>query len=808
MYQITSDIPMLSINVYHVFHSVRDCRTSSSFLCILKGSIKIEMENREYLLNNEDIIYIPSETEYTIHPVESCLLLYVNFHPFILFDALGFDYTDISYCSLDYSAKSRQNLSKLLAALAVVILLQSPCNDCLVYSRAYELFHHIALNYIKKGSDSRHATKTDQKIAQYENFLKKNYRCQISLSDVAKALDYTPQYLSNFIKKNLHTTFQEHLNELRLQASLILVKHSEEPSARIAAICGFPNITSFIKCFKNKYNTTPEEYHINYRNNSNFSPSSGFVPVINEMLIMDYIFNYMHYVIKDTSLHGQSITQKEKVNVSRWTPIKSYWNYMINLGTITDFEKPAFRYSLKIMQNRLHFRYGRCIGLFLLAEEHTINGQHTYDFSKIFEVIDFLQSIQMKPFFELSDKPFDIYKADETEFTDYIQFLDSQKYDEYFFRVFPVFIRACITRYGFDEFASWKFELWRRYNPNMTSLESPEDYCKRFQKTAMILKSYVPNASLGGPGFNTFLGTDYFGKVLEPFQKATFLPDFLSAYYFSYDIKTTNDENGSVAYTAVTSSHTMKLKIKSLLECKKKYGMEEIPLYITEYSAYLSQGNYINDSTYPAVFIIQQMVENYGNADVLAYWLACDISLQYNNYSYPLFGGNGIITKDAIPKASFYAFDFLNQLRDALIAKGEHFIITRSEGSIQVLVFYPVNLNHKFANSPFNQELLYYPYSAFEDVLPLDISINLTHLSPGKYLIKEHTINLTHGNVLSSWGQLNYWKVLKDNEIEYLKNESIPSVKIKSEIIGNNYYLQTKLGCNEAKLFILQQYIN
>lgn len=807
MYQISSNIPTLSINVYHLFQSTEDFRASCSFLCVLKGSLKINLETKEYTLHNEDIIYIPSETKYIIEPTDSCLLLYVNFHPYFLLDSLGFDYTSITYCSLNYTNKNRQLLSNYLATLAVVLLTNRSYNECLILSKAYDLFHHMSLNYMKKESNLSHASKSSQKLTQYKDYLKRNYRYQISLSDVASALDYTPQYLSNFIKKNLNTTFQENLNDLRLQASLLLVKHSEEPVGRIAAICGFPNITSFLKCFESKYNTTPEKYRIDFRNNTTFTSFPEFVPVTNETLILDYIFNYMHYVEKDTSLHRLSIIQKEKVNVSKWTPIEPYWNYMINLGTITDFEKPAYRYSLKIMQNKLHFQYGRCIGLFLLVDEHIIHGQLTYDFSKIFDVIDFLRSIQLKPHFELSDKPFHIYKANETELIDYNQFLDSPRYDEYFFQVFPAFIKACITRYGFDELASWKFELWRRYNPNMTSLESPKDYCNRFQKTAKILKSLVPNASLGGPGFNTFLDTDFFGQLLEPFQNATYLPDFLSAYYFGYVPQRSYSESQPTGYTTVTTSHNMQVKIKELLLCKEHYNMQNIPLYITEYSAYLSQGNYINDSTYPAVFIIQQMIENYGHADVLAYWLACDISLQYNNYSYPLFGGNGIITKNAIPKASFYAFDFLNQLGDGLIAKGEHFIITRSEESIQVLVFYQTNLNHKFASSPFSQELLHYPYSAFEDVLPLDISIHLTHLPSGNYLIKEHTINLTHGNVLSSWGQLNYWKVLKDDEIEYLKHESIPSVKIKNEMIENHYCLQTKLSYNETKLFILEQNI-
>jgi beta-xylosidase/AraC-like DNA-binding protein len=765
------------------------------------------MKGLTYFLHSEDIIYIPSETDYTLESDIPCLILYINFHPYFLLESLGFHQQDISYCSQHYPKENSEQLSNHLASLAVAYITEHQNNECQILSKAYDLLYRISLFNMKETPPVT-TSKTELKLLQYQTFLEKNYSKQISLSDTAYALNYTPQYLSNYLKKNLNMTFQENLNQLRLQASLLLVKFSEESPGRIATFCGFPNMPSFLKNFENEFHMSPDEYRSQYQKERVFQPPTEFVSITNETLLLDYIFNYMHYVMKGTSLHEQYIMQEEKVNLSKFTPIKPYWNYMINLGTITDFEKPSFRYALRIIQDRLHFKYGRCIGIFLLINVHNMDGQDTYDFSRLFDVIDYLISIQMKPLFELSNKPFHIYKADELELTDYNEFLEADKYDHFFFHVLPVFIRVCITRYGFDEFASWKFELWRRYNPSMTSLEAPADYCARFQQTSSILKSMVPNVSLGGPGFNTFLGIEYFEELLKPFLSALYKPDFLSAYYFPYLPQHPNDNHLPAGYTTVPTSNTMLEKIGSLNACKSRNDMGDIPLYITEYSSYLSKGNYINDSPYPAVFILQQMLESYGKADVLAYWLASDISLSYGNYASPLFGGNGIISKDAIPKASFHAFSFLNQLGDHFVTKGEHYIVTRSEdNSIQVLVFYPTNLNSKFAASPFNQELLHYPYSAFEDVLPLSFCIHLTHMATGNYLLKEHTINLKHGNVLSSWGQLNYWKALRSEEIEYLQHESIPSVKINTAFIEDSFYLQTKLGYNEAKLFTLELHI-
>jgi beta-xylosidase/AraC-like DNA-binding protein len=806
MAEITSKLPMIHYSLYHLFKESSDCRAPGAFLCLLTGSVNLEMDHQQYHLDKEDIIYIPSETSYTLFPQTPCLLLYVDFHPFFLLNSLGTAYQNISFYSKKHTKEDVLNMANHLAEITATCLSYHESDDCKILAKAYDFLHYISANHMRQPASELN-DKSEQKKKAYLNYMATHYCSPISLTDAANFLGYTPQYLSNFIKKNLNVTFQESLNQLRIQMAIILVRFSEESVSRISSLCGFPNTNAFIKVFEQYYQSSPDDYRQTYQNEHLYQLSDAFIPVTTPSLILDYLYNYLHYTSHMATLQEKSILQEEKINLSKSVPLANSWNKVINLGPITAFEKPLFRYTLRLMQEQLHFSYGRCIGLFLMISEQEVNGQFVYDFSKLFEVIDFMRSICIRPFFELSNKPFDIYNADEITATDYVTFLDSDNYDAFFFRVFPCFIREAVSRYGFDYFSSWKFELWRKYNPGMTSLESPQHYCERFQKTAEILKRMIPDACLGGPGFNTFLKSSRFSQLLVSFSEAEYKPDFFSAYCFPYLSK--NPEADFLAgYSTVAALDNMKEKINSLKKCISDAHMEDIPLYITEYSAYLSQSNYINDSNYPALFILQQYIDNYGSIDVMAYWLASDIPLLYGNYSSPFFGGNGVFSKDIIPKASYYAFDFLNKLGCNYVSSGKHYIVTsKSNSSFQVLCFHAINLNQSFAVAPNNQEVLHYPYSAFEYALSLDLNIKLSHIQSGSYLIREFALNLKYGNVLRAWGQLNYWKELNSEEINYLKYKSSPSIKLKMEYIDGNYILQTHLGANEAKLYTFELHL-
>jgi len=801
---VSSKMPMIGARFFYLFSDVSDRRFSGTFLCFLTGSAVLTMGQECYALEKESIVYIPPEKPYTLSPGAPSLVMYVDFHPYFLLTTLGVGFENISYCS--QAGEDNGEMALLLAAVAAACLTDQNQDHFQVLTKAYDFLGGF-ISAHGHGPEQTEDSRLLQKHRKYLNFLHRNYTGQVSLGDVAAYLDYTPQYLANFLKKNFSTTFQDDLVRLRLGMATLLLRFSEETDSRIAALSGFPNAGAFTKAFTARWGMSTEEYRRNAPDYRQQLQNDNLIPISDSSLILDYLYNYLNYTTKTMPFQEVDDTGFEQVSLASSDLLSKSWAQVINIGPMQAFERPAFRYTLKQMQSQHRFRYGRCLGLFFAVEEQEIEGQCIFDFSRVFEVIDFMRSIDLLPFFELSNKPFDIYNADETTATDYEVFLDSEKYDSFFFRVFPSFIRASVSRYGFDYFSSWKFELWRKYNPAMTSLESAQHYLDRFQRTARILKRLVPEAVLGGPGFNTFLGKSYFLELLEVFRGAEYQPDFLSAHCFPYTAKDP-DAQGMHGYVLDYGLDHISGKIEMLKDCIREAHMERIPLYITEYSSFFSNSNYINDSNYPALFILHQCVKNWSRVDAMSYWIASDIPLQYSNYSYPFFGGNGLFSRNSIPKSAFHAFGFLGRLGSRFVASGENYIVSCNDSAtFQVLCFHPVNLNPSFSENAIGQELLHYPYSAFAHKPPLQLNIRLTDIVPGNYLIREYAIGLKVGNVLEVWRELNYWKELSTEEISYLRARSVPSMHLKNETIGGSYLLQTQLDINEARLYTFELHI-
>lgn len=87
-----------------------------------------------------------------------------------------------------------------------------------------------------------------------------NYMNDFTLSDMAKALNYSPSYLRHKFTEQSGKTIIQTLNSVRLSQSTVLLKTTNLSVTRIAAECGFCDGNYFSTVFKKKYGISPKEY--------------------------------------------------------------------------------------------------------------------------------------------------------------------------------------------------------------------------------------------------------------------------------------------------------------------------------------------------------------------------------------------------------------------------------------------------------------------------------------------------------------------------------------------------------------------
>jgi AraC-like DNA-binding protein len=88
-----------------------------------------------------------------------------------------------------------------------------------------------------------------------------HYDRTITLEDVAAQIHMVPGSFCRFFKKRTGKTFIRFLNEVRIrEACQLLTNHPDQPIAEVAFQCGFKNVSSFNRVFRQVQGQSPSGY--------------------------------------------------------------------------------------------------------------------------------------------------------------------------------------------------------------------------------------------------------------------------------------------------------------------------------------------------------------------------------------------------------------------------------------------------------------------------------------------------------------------------------------------------------------------
>ena len=209
---------------------------------------------------------------------------------------------------------------------------------------------------------------------------------------------------------------------------------------------------------------------------------------------------------------------------------------------------------------------------------------------------------------------------------------------------------------------------------------------------------------------------------------------------------------------------TMRIEIEDILS-SEKLSFEEKDFQID------NEINNIYDTAYMIPFIIDNVIK--GNED-LSFLRAFDVlDKQVNLTNELFFGYPGLINDKGIKKPSFYAYFLLNKLGDTLINKGDGYIVTKSEGQYQILLYtYHDNINKLI--SPKN----YLKLRAYKNNTSKKLSLNLSNIN-SDINITTYEINEKIGSSYNYWLNMGSPKRLNKAENGILHKASYPNIRFK-----------------------------
>ncbi|HUX72627.1 MAG TPA: glycosyl hydrolase [Steroidobacteraceae bacterium] len=341
------------------------------------------------------------------------------------------------------------------------------------------------------------------------------------------------------------------------------------------------------------------------------------------------------------------------------TALPHFWEHTVGSGHATLALREDWRAQLRRAHAELGMRHVRFHGLLsddmgtLVCEDDRL----LYSFFNADQIFDFLLSIGMKPFVELSFMPSALSSGEQTVFHYRANVTAPKDYARW-----SVLVRKLaahwVARYGVEEVRQWFFEVWNE--PNLTAFGSgrQSDYFVLYRYTAEALKTVDAALRVGGPATaaNAWL-TDFIA-----YCRANALPvDFISTHHYPTD---------SFGRPGDDTEAQLAASPRSILREQARGARAQagsLPIYYTEWCTSSNPRDAMHDDPYAAAFIVKTVLEAAGLVQGYSYWTFSDIFEENYFPSLPFHGGFGLLNIHGIAKPAYRAFELLHGLGTELL---------------------------------------------------------------------------------------------------------------------------------------------
>ena len=430
-------------------------------------------------------------------------------------------------------------------------------------------------------------------------------------------------------------------------------------------------------------------------------------------------------------------------------PLPHFWEHTVGSDHARAALRADWQRHLKRAHDDLGFRHVRFHGL-LSDDMRTVvreRDKYLYSFFNSDQVFDFLLSIGMRPFVELSFMPGALASGDKTVFSYEANITPPKNYKQWA-TLIDRLVSHLFERYGEDELSEWFFEVWNEPNLKMFWAGNQREYFRLYRYTAEAIKKISPSFKVGGPAtarsewIEDFVGFCERNKVPA---------DFISTHHYPND---GYEHDGDTEVQLFKSQRGIMREVAQ----NTRYHARNRPVYYTEWNSSSNPRDPLHDEPYAAAFVASTVMEANGLVDGYSFWTFSDIFEEDYFSSVPFHGGFGLLTLHGIPKPSYRAFELLHNLGDRQsLVDGLHETVDCSviqkESSVTVLL-----TNHTTPGHSIESE---------------HVEVRLDNARE-PLAAKIQRIDEEHANPKRLWLEMDQPEYLSDKEVERLEEASKP----------------------------------
>jgi xylan 1,4-beta-xylosidase len=346
------------------------------------------------------------------------------------------------------------------------------------------------------------------------------------------------------------------------------------------------------------------------------------------------------------------------------TPLPHVWEHTVGSCHAPLALRSDWQAQLRRCRQELGFRHVRFHGLLSdlgLLVRH--GGRLVYSFFNADAVVDFLLSIGVRPFVELSFMPEPLASGAATVFSYRANVTPPADY-----RAWADLVRRLVThweeRYGPEEVRRWYFEVWNEPNLPAFWAGTQAHYFELYRHTALALKGIDPGLRVGGPAT---AANAWLPEFLDFCDRHRLPADFVSTHHYP------NDPLWSEAQDTESELAGGRRGVLRdwAAEARRQTGGR--PLLYTEWNASSNPRYPRQDEPYAAAFAVKTALEVSGLVEAYSFWTFTDLFEENYFPSVPFHGGFGLLNLHGVPKPVYRAFELLHRLGDEqLPGEGSH----------------------------------------------------------------------------------------------------------------------------------------
>jgi xylan 1,4-beta-xylosidase len=296
---------------------------------------------------------------------------------------------------------------------------------------------------------------------------------------------------------------------------------------------------------------------------------------------------------------------------------KTVWRKCVGAGRANEGLRADWQEQLRKVKKDCGFEYIRMHGLLhddmgVYFEE---KGKPVYNWQYIDVLYDFLLSINIKPFVELSFMPKDLASGPETVFWWKGNITPPKDYNKWY-NLIKALTEHFTERYGAEEVKSWYFEVWNEPNHPAFFKSDMAEYFKLYDYTAKAIKAVNKDYKVGGPAS---AGNKWVSEIIDYCEKQNVPIDFIATHTYSV-IKGTFDESGKTGILFDPDPMAVTKDVINSREQIKVSTKPNLELHYTEWSSSFSSSDPIHDTYQSAAFILDKIKGTESVATSMSYF--------------------------------------------------------------------------------------------------------------------------------------------------------------------------------------------